>query len=332
VLLTGAAGFIGGHLLARLLADGHEVLAVDALTYAAHLDNVPDGFRGFRIGNVADRTLMEHYVRTARPDWVINAAAETHVGRAVARADEFLESNVIGTHSMLSAALAWWREAGRPPTFRFLQVSTDEVYGSIEDDDSDYAWTEDAPFQPNNPYAASKAGADCLVRSFWITHGLPTIVTHGANTYGIRQHPEKLIPTLVTQDLAGQPLTLHGDGLNVREWISVGDHCAGIIAALRDGHPGERYNLGNGEGVTNRVVAQMVMGCLPDRQLRVQFVDDRPGNDRRYRMTGNKARLHLSWIRRQSLDEMLPAIVGWHAAHPHFAAGYGRGGPGRTTG
>lgn len=320
-LVTGGCGFIGGHLVDLLLRGGHQVLVIDSVTYAGHMGNLPPGFRGFRFGDVADYTLMLHHMREFRPDWVLHAAAETHVGRAIDRADEFLLANVVGTHAVLEACLAYW-QGSNSAAFRLLHVSTDEVHGSLGPGEA--PWTEASQYAPNNQYAAAKAGADHLCRAYVATQGLPVIVTHCGNNYGTRQHPEKLLPTLIGQRQAGLPMTLHGDGQNVRDWIAVEDHCAGLLAACARGTPGATYALSAGETLRNVDIADLIARLLPGPYPGVEFVADRPGNDRRYQMDCTQTRQALGWAPQYMLQDRLPSIVDWHASAPDFAAGYGR--------
>lgn len=320
ILITGGAGFIGSHLIEQALQAGHEVETIDALTYAGCRDNLPAGFRGLHVGDIADRELMRHHMARFRPDWVIHAAAETHVGRAVNASEVFLQTNVIGTHVLLEAALEYWRERSMFDAFRFLHVSTDEVHGSIERGE----WTEDSPYQPNNQYAASKAGADHLCRAYWQTQRLPVIVTHCGNNYGARQHGEKLLPTLIRQALRHEPFTLHGDGLNVRDWIAVEDHCWGILAALQVGEPGEVYAFSAGEQLTNLQVARMVASAAQLADPRIDFIADRPGNDRRYAMNCRHTRQMLGWWpQTNTILSGLSRMIDWYTKNQRRRYGSG---------
>jgi dTDP-glucose 4,6-dehydratase len=319
ILITGGAGFIGSHLIEAALRDGHHVETIDRITYAGCLTNLPWRFRGFRCVDVCDRTMVDATLARVRPDWVIHAAAETHVGRAVSGESEvFLQTNVIGTHVMLEACLAYWREREHDPAFRFLHVSTDEVHGSIEVGE----WTEGSQYAPNNQYAASKAAADHLCRAYWATQQLPVIVTHCGNNYGTRQHPEKLIPTLIRQALAGEPFTLHGDGLHVRDWIAVEDHCAGLLAACARGEPGAVYAFSAGETLTNSSVAGIVagtVGCVPQ----LTHIADRAGNDRRYAMDCRATRAALGWAPPTELKDQMLDMIEWYRANPNPPYGQG---------
>lgn len=299
ILLTGGLGFIGSHLVRAAVQAGHEVMVLDLPTYAGSADNLPrdwvphrpEGWHGWAKCDVRDSVLVEHYVRSYRPTHVIHAAAETHVGRSIECHEQFLRTNVEGTGVLLEAC----RKAEHRPVF--LHVSTDEVYGSLQDWDDD-PWTEASPLAPRNPYAASKAAADMLVQSYCCTHGLHVVITRGCNTFGARQHGEKLLPTLCRQLWAREPLTLHGDGLHAREWLGAMDHARGILLAAELGTMGSVFNLGSGHVLTNVGVADMLTAAADRRGIiprGVVYVEDRPGNDRRYSMDSSLARDRLGW-------------------------------------
>lgn len=321
ILITGGAGFIGSHLIEACIAQGHYVETIDRITYAGCRENLPWRFQGWRCADVSDRVLVDVTLANVRPDWVIHAAAETHVGRAIEEAEVFLQTNVIGTHVMLEACLNYWRTVEHHPDFRFLHVSTDEVHGSIDVGE----WTERSQYAPNNQYAASKAAADHLCRAYWVTQKLPVLVTHCGNNYGTRQHPEKLIPTLIGQALAGQPMTLHGDGLNVRDWIAVEDHCAGLLAALARGVPGETYAFSAGETLSNLRVAELVSDVMLEgfEPTSIAHVSDRAGNDRRYAMDCSWTRQRLDWEPKRQLGPAMDGLVRWYKANPTRPYGVG---------
>ncbi|MFC9745683.1 dTDP-glucose 4,6-dehydratase [Streptomyces niveus] len=310
ILVTGAAGFIGSHFVRTLLDGayrGHEndrVTVLDRLTYAATLSNLPmDHPRlAFVRGDICDSALLD----TVLPghDAVVHFAAESHVDRSVEGAEAFVVTNVLGTQALLDAAL-------RHGVGVFVQVSTDEVYGSI---DAGH-WTEEEPLLPNSPYAASKASADLMARSYWRTHGLDVRITRCANNYGPGQHPEKLIPLFVTRLLDGETVPLYGDGGNVREWLHVDDHCHAVRLVLDGGRAGEIYNIGGGTHLTNReMTGRLLELCGRDWDF-VRPVADRKGHDLRYAVDGTKIRRELGYTPRHSLEEGLRETVAWYAAH-----------------
>jgi dTDP-glucose 4,6-dehydratase len=318
IMVTGACGFIGSHFVEAALADDHEVLSVDCLTYAGRSENL--GTRMFYRGDICDMVYMEALFDRFQPDAIVHLAAESHVGRSINCRDEFLRTNVMGTGVLLEVALAYWRTH---PGFRFLHVSTDEVYGSLGLDEA--PWTEESPYAPNNPYAASKASSDFLARSYFRTFGLPVVITHSSNNYGPRQHPEKLIPILVRQAAAGEALTLHGTGENVRDWIHVEDHCAGLLAALHCGEPGETYNFGGACERTNRQMAKLILDTArPGHPHRICLTADRPGNDLRYSTDTLKAFTTLGWCAGAQIEVRIAATVQWYLDNPNYDLDYGR--------
>ncbi|MDP9815646.1 dTDP-glucose 4,6-dehydratase [Spirilliplanes yamanashiensis] len=284
ILVTGGAGFIGSALVRVLLRDDDaHVTVLDALTYAGDRANLPDDPRlAFVHGDITDGRTVDRLVAGA--DAVVNAAAETHVDRSIAHAAPFVTTNVLGTQVLLDAAL-------RHGTARFLQVSTDEVYGSIERG----SWDESAPVAPRSPYSASKAAGDLLALAYHRTHGLPVVVTRGANTFGPRQHPEKLIPRFVTRLLAGRTVPVYGDGGQVREWVHADDHARAIALVLAGGRPGEVYHVGAGVELTNLELTHRLLelcGAGPDR---IEHVADRKGHDRRYSLDTTRIRTELGF-------------------------------------
>jgi dTDP-glucose 4,6-dehydratase len=323
VLITGGLGFIGSHLVMAAAAAGHEVRVLDSLTYAGRTDNLPRGHRGVFKCDVTDDVLVGHHLRDFKPDWIAHLAAESHVGRSLQDAEAFLRTNVVGTHVMLEAACKyWWDERGSGP-FKFLLASTDEVYGSLGEHEA--PWTEQSPLRPNNQYSASKAAAEHLCRAYWMTRAFPVVVTRGSNTFGPCQHPEKLIPTLARQVLANESMTLHGDGLHRRDWIHVGDHCCGILAALRNGQVGSVYNLGGGEEMSNTQVATLVAKQLSNGIFNAyKLVPDRDGNDRRYAMNVSKALTELDWFPSIDQGKLLVETLNWYRDNQGYEATYGR--------
>ncbi|MPZ94221.1 MAG: dTDP-glucose 4,6-dehydratase [Propionibacteriales bacterium] len=311
ILVTGAAGFIGSHYVRSLLGgayDGHdktEVTVLDNLTYAgnqANLAAVADGPRyEFVKGDIADATLVNDLM--PGHDVVVHFAAESHVDRSIEAAADFVRTNVVGTQTLLDAAL-------RTGVERFVHVSTDEVYGSIDEG----SWTEDSPLLPNSPYSASKASSDLFARAFWRTHRLPVIITRCSNNYGPYQFPEKVIPLFVTNLMDGLTVPLYGDGLNVRDWLHVDDHCQGVQLALESGSPGETYNIGGGTELTNRELTERLVEAMGVGWDRVTPVEDRPGHDRRYSVDDTKLR-RLGYDPRHSLDQGLAETIEWYRSN-----------------
>jgi dTDP-glucose 4,6-dehydratase len=324
-LLTGGAGFIGTNLIRFLLQTGEfRVVNLDKLTYAANRDAVSESRSDSQIlheGDICDADLVARILREYRPDAVVHLAAETHVDRSIASANSFVVHNVVGTSVMLSEALAWWQSqhSDARNKFRFLHVSTDEVFGSLGPEDAPFH--EDTPYAPNNPYSASKAASDHLVRAFFRTYGLPTITVNASNNYGPFQHPEKLIPLAITKALKQEPIPVYGTGRNVRDWLYVLDHCRALLMLLEAGRPGETYCVGGGNERANLEVVQEI--CLlmdshfpeqaPHSQL-VTLVPDRPGHDWRYASNSRKMREQLGWAPLESFREGLRKTVDWYVS------------------
>ncbi len=316
LLVTGGAGFIGSHFVDLAVRLGHDVMVVDCLNYAGSRDNL-NPRAAFVLADIRDGLAIEQAFAGFRPQGVMHLAAETHVTRSIVCRDEFLTTNVHGTHVLLEACL-------RHDVSRFVHVSTDEVYGSLGKYEK--AWTEDSPYLPNNPYAASKAASDHLVRSYHKTFDLDVIITHAANNYGTRQHPEKLIPILIRQAIEGHKLTLHGDGLHTRDWIHVSDHVRGLILALERGCAGETYNFPGNDEWANHEIAKIVAEAC-DREINadlIELIPDRPGNDRRYAMTREKALNQLGFLSAHRIASDLAHTVGWYQENPNYASNYGR--------
>lgn len=313
VLICGGAGFIGSNLVRTLLeySSSVKVVCYDALTYAGHKENL-EGLprkRGFTFikGDIVDEKSVQKVLSKFKPKYIINCAAETHVDRSIhGHAPEFARTNIIGTLTLLSAA----RTVGGFK--KFIQVSTDEVYGALPLG-SKRKFTESSPLAPNSPYAASKAAADMIALSFFATYGLPIMITRCSNNYGPYQHPEKFIPYSVSRLLAGKPVALYGDGNHVRDWIHVSDHSAALIRVLEKGTPGEVYNVGASEEVSNRILAGMLLDIMgKDRSMTV-FVADRPGHDRRYAIDASKIRKNIGWKPVHSLKRSLRDTIHWYA-------------------
>ncbi|MBB3225878.1 dTDP-glucose 4,6-dehydratase [Luteibacter sp. Sphag1AF] len=326
LLVTGGAGFIGGNFVLRAVAAGHHVITLDKLTYAgnvATLDSVrQSSAHTFVHGDIGDRALVASLLATHRPDAIVHFAAESHVDRSIDGPAAFVETNVVGTLALLECARDYWRDlaADEASRFRFLHVSTDEVYGSLG---SEGRFTESTPYAPNSPYSASKAASDHLVRAFHHTYGLPTLTTNCSNNYGPFQFPEKLIPLVIQKALAGEPLPVYGDGLNVRDWLFVEDHCDAIAAVLSRGVPGAVYNVGGEEEHTNIDVVRTVCRLLDERRPQaagpherlITFVRDRPGHDRRYAIDATRLREATGWRPSHDFAAGMARTVDWYLAN-----------------
>jgi len=327
-MVTGGAGFIGSALVRRLVAEGHAVLNFDLLTYAGDLRAVEsvsasDAYQ-FERGDIADADAVTASVSAFRPDVIFHLAAESHVDRSIDGPDAFIRTNLNGTGVMLQAARSWHdrMDADGKAAFRFVHVSTDEVYGSLGFDDP--AFTEDTPYAPNSPYAASKAGADHLARAWHETFGLPVVITNCSNNYGPFQHPEKLIPTVIRKALFGEPIPVYGKGENVRDWLFVEDHVSGLIAAATTGKPGGKYNFGGNAERRNIDLVHSLCARLDEARPRadgqsyasqISFVTDRPGHDLRYAVDASRARSALGWTPAASFEEGMARTVHWYLSH-----------------
>jgi dTDP-glucose 4,6-dehydratase len=309
ILVTGGCGFIGANFIRLELETCPQtaITNLDALTYAGNPDNLEDVARHpryqFVYGDIADRAEVLKLVSSGKFDAIVNFAAESHVDRSISDATPFLQTNVLGTQYLLDVA----REAKVP---RYVQVSTDEVYGTLETDEP--AFTETTSLAPNSPYAASKAGADFLVRAAHHTHGLNTVITRCSNNYGPYQFPEKLIPLFITNALTNTPLPVYGDGMQIRDWIHVRDHCRGIDTALRCGRPGEIYNFGGRSERYNMDVTQSVLRLTGKPLNLIHHVSDRPGHDRRYAVNCAKAEAELGWSPTVTFEQGLAETVQWY--------------------
>jgi len=330
LLVTGGAGFIGANFVLSTIAEtGEAVVTLDKLTYAGNLKNLAalegDGRHAFVKGDIADRALLRRLLAEHRPRAIVHFAAESHVDRSIEGPAEFIQTNVVGSFCLLEEARAWWgalpggENAGdEKARFRFLHVSTDEVYGSLGP--ADPAFSETNPYAPNSPYAASKAASDLLVRAYHHTYGLPVLTTNCSNNYGPRQFPEKLIPLMITNALAEKPLPVYGDGLNVRDWLYVADHCEAIRAVLGKGRVGETYNIGGASEMTNLEVVKTLCGMLDAARPRksgrhadlIAMVKDRPGHDRRYAMDTAKIERELGWRPKESFATGMRKTVDWY--------------------
>ncbi|HEY5811009.1 MAG TPA: dTDP-glucose 4,6-dehydratase [Povalibacter sp.] len=324
VLVTGGAGFIGSALVRYLLNEQNaSVVNVDKLTYAGSgATDLMDHQASYRleVADIADRERIGDLLRRHQPQAIMHLAAETHVDRSIDRPDDFIATNLVGTFALLEETRAYWKSLGEASRaqFRFLHVSTDEVFGSLG---ADGAFTEESRYQPNSPYAASKAGADMLVRAWHRTYGIPVVVTNCSNNYGPWQFPEKLIPLMILKALAGQPLPVYGSGENVRDWLHVEDHARALFTVLRAGQVGETYNIGGGAERRNidvvGTLCDILDELLPDSSHRphsrlIKFVADRPGHDHRYAIDDSKLRRELAWKPLETFESGLRNTVRWY--------------------
>ena len=330
ILVTGGAGFIGANfVLDWIAAEGSPVANLDKLTYAGNPENLAslanDARHIFVHGDINDRACVAELLRKYQPEAIVHFAAESHVDRSIHAPGEFVQTNVVGTFSLLEEARAYWSVLPQPAksAFRFLHVSTDEVYGSLALNDP--AFSETTAYAPNSPYAASKAASDHLVRAYHHTYGFPTITTNCSNNYGPLQFPEKLIPLMIRNALQGQPLPVYGDGKNVRDWLYVSDHCAGIRAVLKNGRLGETYNIGGSSEKTNLEVVHALCSILdalrpdgaPHARL-ITFVKDRPGHDWRYAIDASKIQSEIGWKPTEKFESGLRKTVRWYLDHPQW--------------
>ena len=332
LLVTGGAGFIGGNFVLRQRQhQTHRIINLDKLTYAGNtatlnsLENDEDHI--FIEGDIGDRALITELLNKYHPQAIVNFAAETHVDRSIDGPDAFIQTNVLGTFNLLEAARHYWRDLpeSEQAQFRFLHVSTDEVFGTLEADDP--AFSETTPYAPNSPYSASKASSDHLVRSYFHTYGLPTLITNCSNNYGPYQFPEKLMPLMILTALEGNPLPVYGDGLNIRDWLFVEDHCKAIETVIQSGKPGETYNVGGGAEKTNiwlvKQICQILDELKPEsphcpHESLITYVKDRPGHDRRYAINYGKIESELGWTPAEDLASGLRKTVEWYLSHTEW--------------
>ena len=332
VLVTGCAGFIGSNFVHTWLEGSKEpIVNVDKLTYAGNLSNLEsvlgDACHTFVQGDIGDRALLDKLLALHQPRAIINIAAESHVDRSIHSPIEFLQTNVMGTFHLLEAARDYWTQQGRPESFRFLHISTDEVFGSLAPNEPGFAETH--VYEPNSPYSASKASADHLVRAWHHTYGLPVLTTNCSNNYGPYHFPEKLIPLVIHNALSGKPLPIYGDGQQIRDWLYVKDHCLAIACVLDKGVVGETYNVGGNNEKTNLEVVQTICATLDQlRPLKngktysdqITFVKDRPGHDRRYAIDASKIKRDLGWEPQESFESGILKTITWYLDHPEWVA------------
>ena len=331
LLITGGAGFIGSNFVHHWCHQypQHRVIVLDALTYAGNRQTLADleGKDNFRFvqGDICDRELIDSLLREEKIGMVAHFAAESHVDRSILGPGAFVQTNVVGTFTLLESFRQYWNEKGQPQSDRFLHVSTDEVYGSLEPDDP--AFTETTPYSPNSPYSASKAGSDHLARAYFHTYGMPTIITNCSNNYGPYHFPEKLIPLMCINILLGKPLPVYGDGQNVRDWLYVGDHCQALETVLQKGKAGETYNIGGNNEVKNldlvTLLCQLMDELAPDLPVKpasqlITFVKDRAGHDRRYAIDATKIRTELGWTPQETVEQGLRKTIQWYLANPDW--------------
>lgn len=335
LLVTGGAGFIGSNFLHYWVTQhpGDRLVVLDALTYAGNRHTLIDletrSNLRFVQGNICDRPLVDMLLTTEQIDTVVHFAAESHVDRSILNPSAFIETNMVGTFTLLESCRHHWLPPASPADassrYRFLHISTDEVYGSLGPDDP--AFTETTPYAPNSPYSASKAGSDHLVRAYHRTYGLPVVITNCSNNYGPYQFPEKLIPLMCINILLGKPLPIYGDGQNIRDWLYVSDHCRALDCVLHHGRLGETYNIGADAEIKNVDLVQQLCKLMnqlapalpvnPAQHL-MQFVGDRPGHDRRYAIDSSKLRYELGWKAQQTLETGLRDTVMWYLQHPDW--------------
>lgn len=332
ILVTGGAGFIGSNFVLDWIAQSDEALInLDKLTYAGNLENLASlknhPHHIFVQGDIADRNLVSQLLEQYQPRAVINFAAESHVDRSIHGPADFIQTNVLGTFNLLESVRDYWQslDDAKRLQFRFLQVSTDEVYGSLQAHEP--AFTEQHMYKPNSPYAATKASSDHLVRAWHHTYQLPVLTTNCSNNYGPFHFPEKLIPLMIINALAGKPLPIYGDGQQIRDWLYVKDHCSAIRTVLAQGKVGETYNIGGWNEQANIEVVKMICSILDELQPRadgrsyqtqISFVTDRPGHDKRYAIDASKIRHDLAWLPKETFASGLEKTIRWYLAHPDW--------------
>ena len=320
LLVTGGAGFIGSAVVRLAIARGHSVINLDALTYAACLANVADAAESpsyaFEHANICDRPALDRIFAQHQPDAVMHLAAESHVDRSIDGPGTFIDTNITGTYHLLEAARCYWLAQGKPGTFRFHHISTDEVFGSLGPIGQ---FTEDTPYDPRSPYSASKAASDHLVRAWAETYGLPTVLTNCSNNYGPYHFPEKLVPVVILRALAGEPIPVYGKGENIRDWLYVEDHADALLTVLQKGAVGRSYNIGGENEVRNIDLVKMICAILDAKRpkgtpyaAQISFVADRPGHDLRYAIDPTRMVNELGWHPSVTLQQGLEKTVQWY--------------------
>lgn len=323
ILVTGGAGFIGSAVVRQAIGQGHEVVNLDALTYAACLDNLASvagsNLYHFEQADIRDRTALDSVFAAHNPDAVMHLAAESHVDRSIDGPADFIETNITGTFQLLEASRAYWTGKGRPTGFRFHHISTDEVFGSLG---AKGQFTESTPYDPRSPYSASKAASDHLVRAWGETYGLPIVMTNCSNNYGPYHFPEKLIPVVILNALAGKQIPVYGAGENIRDWLYVEDHADALLTVLQRGQLGRSYNIGGENEARNIDIVRMICAMLdrarPDaapHDRLINFVADRPGHDLRYAIDPSRIRDELGWRPSVTLEQGLQRTVDWYLAN-----------------
>lgn len=320
IMITGAAGFIGSAVARLAISRGHRVLNVDALTYAACLENVASisdrTEYAFEQADIRDRSAIDRVFAAHKPDAVMHLAAESHVDRSIDGPGDFIETNITGTYNMLEAARSYWQAQGKPAGFRFHHISTDEVYGSLG---AQGLFTEDTPYAPNSPYSASKASSDHLVRAWRETYGLPVVISNCSNDYGPFHFPEKLVPVVILNALAGKAIPVYGNGAHIRDWLYVEDHADALLTVLENGTLGRSYNIGGENEATNLEIVKMLCAILDQKRPaktpyaeQITFVADRPGHDQRYAIDPTRIQTELGWRPSVTLAQGLEKTVDWY--------------------
>ncbi len=329
LLVTGGAGFIGSNFIrhALLSKDNWEIVNLDAITYAGNpgnFDDLPDGLKKrYRLihGNIKDKSLLKRLFDKEKFDVVVHFAAESHVDRSIVGPSTFVETNVFGTFTLLEAALKSWEQNSRPDNFKFLHISTDEVYGSLG---SEGYFTEDTPYDPSSPYSASKAASDHFANAFCRTYGLPVVITNCSNNYGPYQFPEKLIPLIILNIMNEKELPVYGDGKNIRDWLFVIDHCEALFRVIDRGIPGEQYNIGGDAEYQNIDIVNLLCDIMDKKLGRsgnsrsrrlIKFVTDRPGHDRRYAIDASKIKQELGWEPQYDFNDAIKDTIDWYMGH-----------------
>lgn len=326
LLVTGGAGFIGSAVVRLAISKGYSVVNVDALTYAACLDNVAsvanDERYVFEHADIRDRAALARIFSTHKPDAIMHLAAESHVDRSIDGPGDFIDTNIVGTYNLLEEARSYWEAQGRPETFRFHHISTDEVFGSLGDTGQ---FTETTPYAPSSPYSASKAASDHLVNAWAETYGLPVVMTNCSNNYGPFHFPEKLIPVVILKALAGEPIPVYGNGENVRDWLFVEDHADALLTVLERGALSRSYNIGGENEARNIDIVQTICAILDVKRPKesayseqIAFVDDRPGHDQRYAIDPARIAAELGWHPSVTLEQGLEKTVQWYLDHPDW--------------